>query len=275
MKQTNMHVQILTTLKAEYHWECLCMAKICAVDNKKIGAMTGFVKLEGGFICRPHWKQAGLNTTSDPVKYSEKISASQVVDALNRGINLKDELGQTETARLDEIKKQFEDAGVSDLWGTKKEVSALPELLNDDETVKYATSGLVDGNTVLMVCTDERIIFIDKGMVYGIKSTEIPLDMVNSVNYEKGMLMGSISIVNGAVKTEVKNVMKETAPKMIDAIKSARKEFMHPSQNNSQSSSDKPAKSITDQLHELKSLVDEGNLTQDEFNAKKKQLLNI
>ncbi|WP_223875905.1 PH domain-containing protein [Paucilactobacillus kaifaensis] len=255
------------------------MAKLCVVDNEKIGVMTGQIKLVGGYMCKPHWKQAGFNSVSDPVKYAEKLEASRVIEALQNGENLKEILLAEENSsikkRTDKIKNDFEQAGVSDLWGTKKEVSALPELLNDDETVKYATSGLVDGNTVLMVCTDERIIFIDKGMVYGIKSTEIPLDMVNSVNYEKGMLMGSISIVNGAVKTEVKNVMKETAPKMIDAIKSARKEFMHPSQNNSQSSSDKLAKSITDQLHELKSLVDEGILTQDEFDAKKKQLLNI
>lgn len=45
--------------------------------------------------------------------------------------------------------------------------------------------------------------------------------------------------------------------------------------NNDSKHNENTEKSITDQLHELKSLVDEGILTQDEFNAKKKQLLNI
>ena len=33
---------------------------------------------------------------------------------------------------LDEIKTQMEDAGISDLWGTKREVKELPKILNDD-----------------------------------------------------------------------------------------------------------------------------------------------
>lgn len=75
---------------------------------------------------------------------------------------------------LQEVKKQLSAANVSDTFGTKKEIKALPEILNDDEVIQYATSGFVDGNTVLIVLTQKRILFIDKGLLYGIKSTEIP-----------------------------------------------------------------------------------------------------
>ena len=126
---------------------------------------------------------------------------------------------------LETIQQQIKDANVSDTFGTKKEIKYLPEIMADDEVIQYATSGMVDGNTVLVVCTNERILFVDKGMIYGVKSNEIPLDMVNSVSYSKGMLLGKISVVNGAVTTEIDQVDKATAPIMTDTIKRAAKEY--------------------------------------------------
>ncbi|HCC00632.1 MAG TPA: hypothetical protein DEP42_05390 [Ruminococcaceae bacterium] len=179
---------------------------------------------------------------------------------------------ETTEKKLAIIQDQFKAAGVSNLFGTKKEVVALPGILADNEVVKYATSGTVNGNTVLMLCTDMRVLFIDKGLMYGIRFTEIPLDMVNSVNYQKGLILGSISIVNGAVITQINSVTKETAPIMADAIKKARNEFIKPQQTVTQAT---PQKSTADELREFKSLMDDGILTQEEFTLKKKQLLGL
>ncbi|HJE97898.1 MAG TPA: PH domain-containing protein [Ligilactobacillus acidipiscis] len=126
---------------------------------------------------------------------------------------------------LQTIQQQFKDANVSDTFGTKKEIKYLPEIMDDDEVVQYATSGMVNGNTVLVVCTNERVLFVDKGMIYGVKSNEIPLDMVNSVSYSKGMMFGKISVVNGAITTEIDQVDKATAPIMADTIKKTAKEY--------------------------------------------------
>ncbi|WP_370543077.1 PH domain-containing protein [Geomicrobium sp. JCM 19055] len=49
-------------------------------------------------------------------------------------------------------------------------------MLHDNEVVNYATSGFLEGNTWLVVSTNQRVIFIDKGMVYGIKQKEILLE---------------------------------------------------------------------------------------------------
>ncbi|WP_285110379.1 PH domain-containing protein [Pediococcus sp. AC40] len=176
---------------------------------------------------------------------------------------------------LKEIQRQMEKAGVSDTFGTKKEVKALPEILNDDETIQYATSGFVDGNTVLIVLTQKRILFIDKGLIFGIKSTEIPLDMVNGVSYSKGLLFGKISITNGAVTTLVEQVDKNTAPIMVNKIKESSekyKESLHTLSSNISSTTplDGP-----DQIKKYKELLDEGIITQEEFNAKKKQILEL
>ncbi|MBU5277036.1 PH domain-containing protein [Lactiplantibacillus argentoratensis] len=175
---------------------------------------------------------------------------------------------------LNTVKSQMEQAGVSDLFGTKKEVKALPGILNDDEHIVYATSGFIDSNTVLVVLTQKRVIFIDKGLIYGIKSTEVPLDMINGVSYSKGLMFGKVSITNGAVTTLIDNVDKSTAPILAEKIKVAAeqyKESLHVSvQNSSASVLDGP-----DQIRKYKSLADEGIITQEEFEAKKKQILGV
>lgn len=249
------------------------MAKICDIDGEKIGLTNGAIKLTDGIICKNHFMQAGFEFTVGDILKAKKITLTEIKEAIlnNKNLNSEKFNAISNTTKLETIEKQFKDAGVSAILGTRKEVSALPDILGNDEVIKYATSGFVDGNTILMLCTTERVLFIDKGLVYGIKSTEIPLDMINSVNYEKGMLLGSISIVNGAKETKVKNVLKGTAPKMVEVIKAERKAFMKPEPQTVV----KEEKSIADQLHELKTLVDEGILTQDEFDAKKKQLLGI
>ena len=182
---------------------------------------------------------------------------------------------------LDEIKIQMENAGISDLWGTKREVKELPKILNDNEIIKYGCSGFNNNNTLLCLCTNQRVLFLDKGLLYGIKSTEIPLDMVNGVSYEKGLIFGKIAITNGANVTKLEQITKKDAPIMADTIKKESvnyKESLQTPNSNNSSTQQKTSNNTDDlikQLRELKNLVDEGILTEEEFNAKKKQLLGL
>ena len=185
---------------------------------------------------------------------------------------------------LDEVKAQMEGVGIRDLFGTKREVKELPKILNDDENdvIKYGCSGLADGNTVLAICTNQRVLFIDKGLIYGIRSTEIPLDMVNGVSYKKGLVFGAIAITNGATVTKLENIAKKDAPVMADTIKQQAalyKQSLHdqaqPQIVTSQSTSSSNVDQVIEDLYKLKTLVDEGIISQEEFEAKKKQMLNI
>ena len=72
------------------------------------------------------------------------------------------------------------------------------------------TSGLMDGNTWLVTLTDRRIIFLDKGMIYGLKQTAIDLDKVNSISGETGIMFGKIAIEDGASQRVIANVWKKT-----------------------------------------------------------------
>lgn len=181
---------------------------------------------------------------------------------------------------LNEIKEQMEQAGIKDLFGTKREVKELPNILNDNETIIYGCSGLNNGNTVLCVLTNQRILLLDKGLLYGIKSTEIPLDMVNGVSYEKGLVLGKISITNGATITKLENVNKQDAPVISNAIKEQAEKYkllLRSNEKQAPLAHDEHANidQLIVELRKLKPLVDEGIITEEEFKEKKKQLLGI
>lgn len=170
-------------------------------------------------------------------------------------------------AECDRIARELGD----DQFFTKKELNHLPEILFDGEQVLAFTSGFMDGNTWLITLTDKRIIFLDKGMVFGLKQAVIDLDKVNAVACATGLFFGTISIQDGASTRTIDNVWKKTAVKFTnkvhDAIE-ARKAVSRPQAAVSSAGVD-----IASQLERLVALKDKGVLTQEEFNQQKAKLL--
>ena len=197
-----------------------------------------------------------------------KDNWNDINDAVNEKWGIADSTNQKQQ-KLDKILQQMKDAGVSDTFGTKKEIKSLPDILDDNEVVKYATSGFWNNNTVLMVCTDQRIIFLNKNMIYGTDRNDIPLNTVNAVSYSSKMIFATITITNGANTTVIEQVSKETADPMVKAIKKAQQNYI-----NKQNVSVQPLNEA-DQIRKFKSLLDDGIITEEEFKAKKKQLLGL
>ena len=119
------------------------------------------------------------------------------------------------------LEAEIKALGDVDLFGTKKEVNCLPEIMKDSEHILYLTSGLMDGTTWLIVCTEERIILLDKGMFFGMKQTEMSLDKINSISYNKGLLFGSIEIWHGGARMIIENCTKESVKPFVDAVNNA------------------------------------------------------
>lgn len=174
--------------------------------------------------------------------------------------------------KMAKIVQQLKDVNFSDSYMTGREILKLPELLQQDETIKYATSGFYDTNTssVLIVVTNKRILLENKKLLFGSQNTEIPLEMVNDISYNSGMLMAKISITSGTKDHKISQVSKKTVTQLVDTIRHETELAKHPKkQQSSQSPSD------IEQLKGLKDLLDSGILTQEEFEAKKKQILGI
>ncbi|PTJ81257.1 hypothetical protein BUZ84_06805 [Mammaliicoccus sciuri] len=172
--------------------------------------------------------------------------------------------------RVEDMFQHLKDIGVTDLFGTKKEVKTLVQLLKKDETVLYATSGFVDNNTYLIVCTDVRLLFLDKGMIYGLKKFEYPFSKINSVSYKLGIVFGELEVQHGSTSILIKNITKDTVERMSITIQEQiEKNEVKINLNQNQSIS------AADEIMKFKQLLDDGIISQDEFNKKKNELLNM
>lgn len=161
-----------------------------------------------------------------------------------------------------------------DQFFTKKELNHLPEILMEGEQVLAFTSGLMDGNTWLIALTDHRVLFLDKGLIYGLKQVSINLDKINSVSGTTGLFFGEIRIEDGASELVIKNVWKKTVVaftnKVRDALHAYRRAASAPA---SAPTVPAAADDIVSKLERLATLKERGILTEAEFAEQKAKLL--
>jgi hypothetical protein len=182
-------------------------------------------------------------------------------------------------ATKDQLKAEMKRlaAKVSDISvGTKKEFFHLPEILNDGEEPLAIASGMMDGNTWLITLTSERIIFLDKGMLYGVRQTDVNLNSIVSVGGKTGLIFGEITISTSGQNYTIKNVIKDTVIPFTNLINQTRKNIGQVSQPQQQQPST-AAKTFDDkmaQLTRLAEMKEAGILTEEEFQQQKQRILN-
>lgn len=158
-----------------------------------------------------------------------------------------------------------------DKFFTRKELNHLPQVLSAGEQVLAFSSGFMDSHTWLIVLTDKRIIFLDKGMLFGLKQTAIELDKVNAVSGQTGIFLGEILIENGASTRIIKYVSKESViaftNKVRDAIE-AKKHHVPTSAPHDSRNDD-----IVSKLERLTILLEKGALSKEEFDQQKAKIL--
>lgn len=214
----------------------------------------------------------------DPSKYTLKNQFKEI-DERNKkdtdSLNLSDELAKNTINKInnldlpDEYKQELVDAKIFDVFAVKKELLFLPQIIDlNNEKIIYACSGILDGHTWLIVCTTQKIIFVNKNLLYGMQEKDIPLNAINAVNYTQGAVLGSLSITNGANNFVINNVNKMSARIMAKKIQETQSNIINVRNTNSTNTD-------YDDLRKLKSLFDDGIITEEEFAAKKKQILDI
>ncbi|CAK8053481.1 PH domain-containing protein [Eupransor demetentiae] len=263
------------------------MAKECLICNEKIGFGKSTTVADGHIDFNCASKTLEKPAAFSAVDWFQHHTAEECKEIIESGQpRTKDQVKEdnqayktehrTETQKQHDedmlkIKAQMDAAGVSDLFGTKKEVRHLLEILRDNETILYATSGFSDSKTVLVVLTDQRLVFVNNNWTWGSDFKEFPFNHINSVSYSKKLVLANVAITNGANTTLIENVSKETAPILVDKLRQAMDSYDNKS---SQPQAESQDDSFT-KIRKLKSLLDEGIITQEEFDVKKKQLLGL
>lgn len=171
---------------------------------------------------------------------------------------------------LAEVRRQIEAYPHRYIFWTQKEIRALPEILDHDESIKAVTSGMVDGTTWLLVCTNRRVILLNSGMFYGVRQIQIPLDRIQSIDHSFTIVFGSISIWDGASSYRISMILKSSILPFVRTTEEAMYALRH---GQNQRPMAAPTTDVASQISKLAELKEKGYLTDAEFQAQKRKLL--
>lgn len=163
----------------------------------------------------------------------------------------------------------------ADTWGTKKEIIDLERLMQGDEDVKAISSGYYENRTWLFACTDRRILAVNKNFMIGGDQVEIPFRQINGITVNTGLVFSTVIIQTGFKHMKIEKILKDSAKRFVDVAHAEMEAYENRAKAPAQVVHQVAATSDADELRKFKALLDEGIITQEEFDAKKKQILGI
>ena len=177
---------------------------------------------------------------------------------------------------MEEIKPVLSQLDGVSAFAAKKEIKELPSILWENEMPEAIIQGRYQNAVGILVCTNKRLIFINKG-VFNLKVEDFPLNNVSSIQYETGMIFGKITIFASGNRAEIDNIEKKRTRTFAEYARSK----ISASSSTDQPQSTAQASVVVDsadimieKLEKLAALKDRGILTEDEFLVQKEKILN-
>lgn len=171
---------------------------------------------------------------------------------------------------LEEVKQQL---SALDAWSARlgrKEITELPKILWEGEQIRGAIQGAYNNRLGLLVATDRRLIFIDKGWV-SLKVEDFPYDKISSIQYQLGWVFGEITVFASGNRAEIKQLAKDQTRPFAEKVRNmiSGGQISQKSEHIVESA---PADFVS-QLEKLAKLRDQGILTEVEFSDQKRLVL--
>lgn len=173
------------------------------------------------------------------------------------------------------IDEQLQSVPRTQEFFTKKEIAFLPEVIAEGEVIKAIHSGTYEGNTWLIVVTTRRLLFLDKGMFYGLKQVELPLSQISGITYKVGLLLGKIMISTSGGNQVIDNLQKLEVTPLANLISDLVEGTRQASRAVAPAIQAAPAADddVVSRLERLAALKERGILTDMEFLDQKQKIL--
>lgn len=170
------------------------------------------------------------------------------------------------------------------IFYTRKEIRYLPKILIDNEHILALTSGYMNNRTWLAVCTNRRVLFLNRGMFFGLDQVQLNLDRIQSINSSFGIAFGSIRVWDGAASMNIGLVLKSSVAPFVRTVQDAMDQYKRlmvhelaaTATNAHRSASQAGSLSqnaLLNELERLAQLKSAGYLTEEEFTAAKAKLI--
>ncbi len=161
-------------------------------------------------------------------------------------------------------------------FGVKRELKALPEILGENEPILNMAAGQYDGKQGLLVVTDRRLIFFEKGMVRS-RQEDFPYSKVSSLQTQTKMTSGVITIFVSGNKALIKSVLpKERVNEIGEYVRARIADGDRPAPV-VEAPAAAPASSEpthAERLRSLQALRDQGLITDEEFAARREKIID-
>lgn len=239
----------------------ICEVKLKFLNTPNFGS--GKLK-DGGIICTNCFKKINNYNTSIATKL-KNYSVSEIKDLMAE----RDLINGLKNDRLNELRKHIESLELfnSSTFLNRKEIDELPNIIRENETIDNIIQGNYNEGEGILVSTDKRLIFIDKGILYGLKVEDFPLDKITSITYETKLLFGRVEIYTSNNVASIVNVEKNSARSFAEFV-SNKLTDVKPEINLEKTNND-----IFEQIERLAILRDKGILDEKEFEDQKLKLL--
>lgn len=171
---------------------------------------------------------------------------------------------------LEEVKQQANKLERVSKFFARKEIKELPKILWENETIENMAQGNYEGSSGLLVVTNKRLVFVDKGF-FKLKVEDFPYIKISSIQYNLGIFHGSIIVFCAGNRASISKIYpKQKARDVGDYI---RARISKPMENAAISAVSNKS-SIAERLKELAQLKETGILTEDEFTTQKQKILS-
>lgn len=222
---------------------------------------------DGGIVCTSCYKK--INNANPSIAFKLKNYTLQQVQEV---LQVKADENNSKNSKLDEIKTELKNLnlGNTSLFLGRKEINELPQILAEGEKVNNVIQGTYNNGQGILVSTNRRLVFIDKGLIYGLKVEDFPLDKISSIQYETGLILAKVKIHTSGNIAVIDNVEKASARQFAEFV---RKYISQPKEQQTVFIQNNSEPSILDQIEKLAKLKDNGILSDDEFTEQKKKLL--
>lgn len=125
---------------------------------------------------------------------------------------------------LEEIQSEIENLPNGDREKKNRAVKELPNILYDDEHVGNITHGghfyygYIGVKNGILVATDSRVLFIDKGLIYGVNADAFLYKEITSIKIKHWPLFDEIVLYTRAGEFEIRGILKEDAKNFCEYV---------------------------------------------------------
>lgn len=163
-------------------------------------------------------------------------------------------------------------ARMSTAVGAKREITRLPEVLWEGETVEMLAAGMYGGGTGLLAMTDTRLLFFKHGIMSQ-KLEDFPYGKISSVQWQASMLTGTLTVFASGNKAEITGMQKPDGKAMSDRLR-ARLAGGEAGPAPAAASAAGPASDIGSRLATLDQLRAAGAITDAEYQDRRAKILD-